>query len=128
MKKINSITIDVEDYFQVSALENTINRKNSDSLEHRVEQNLQKVLTLLSEKNVKDKFFTLGWIAERCPSLIKTIVAEGHELASNGYGHQRVSDLSKKEFQADVIKAKTIHENISGQPVFWLSRSKLFYR
>lgn len=114
MIQTNAISIDVEDYFQVSAFEKTIDRNSWDSLEHRTEKNLSKTLALFADKNIKATFFTLGWVAERYPNLIKSIVKEGHELASHGYGHQRVSDLTPDEFKADVVKAKNILEDISG--------------
>ena len=115
--KVNAISIDVEDYFQVSAFENSISRNDWDSLQHHIEPNLEKSLALFSEANVKATFFTLGWIAERYPEMIRKIVAEGHELASHGYGHQRVSDLSPAAFRADIVKAKEILEDISGHSV-----------
>lgn len=117
MSLTNAISIDVEDYFQVSAFEKTIDRNNWDSLEHRVEQNLEKVLELFSESDTKATFFTLGWIAERHPKIIKKIVSQGHELASHGYGHQRVSDLSREEFRVDITKAKKILEDTSGKEI-----------
>jgi polysaccharide deacetylase family protein (PEP-CTERM system associated) len=117
MIKTNAITIDVEDYFQVSAFENVIDRKDWDSLEHRIERNIQKILNLLSDQDTKATFFTLGWIAERYPAIVNKIVAGGHELASHGYAHQRVSNLTKQEFKTDILKAKEILENISGQAI-----------
>ncbi len=114
MSIMNAISIDVEDYFQVSAFEKTIDRNAWDSLEHRIERNMAQTLALFATHNVKATFFTLGWIAERYPHLIKSIVSEGHELASHGYGHQRVTDLSPEEFKSDVTNAKQILEDISG--------------
>ena len=117
MTLTNALSIDVEDYFQVSAFEKTIDRNHWDSLEHRIEKNLNQTLELFSAHNAKATFFTLGWIAERYPHLVKSIVDEGHELASHGYGHQRVSDLSPDQFKQDVISAKAILEDISGQSI-----------
>ena len=107
----------MEDYFQVSAFENSIDRKNWDNLEHRVSANMDKILTIFSEANVKATFFTLGWLAERYPAMVKNIIENGHELASHGYGHQRVTDLTKDQFKEDVTKAKKILEDISGHPI-----------
>jgi polysaccharide deacetylase family protein (PEP-CTERM system associated) len=114
MPRINALSIDVEDYFQVSAFEKIIDRNHWDSLEHRIEKNLNKTLAVFANQNVKATFFTLGWVAERYPQLIKSIVEAGHELASHGYGHQRVTDLTPDQFREDVTKARKILEDISG--------------
>lgn len=113
----NALTIDVEDYFQVSAFAPYIERDQWDSRECRVERNMDRILALLDAKGVKATFFTLGWIAERYPQLVRRIVSCGHELASHGYGHQRASDLSETEFFDDVSRAKQLLEDISGQTV-----------
>ena len=110
----NAISIDVEDYFQVSAFEHTIDRKDWDQLEHRVSANVTQIIQLLKSADVKATFFVLGWVAERYPEIVKSIIEHGHELASHGYGHQRVSDLSRVEFKQDLIQAKGILENLSG--------------
>lgn len=113
----NALTIDVEDYFQVSAFAPYIRRDEWDTRECRVERNVGRILELLAERDVKATFFTLGWIAERYPQLVRRIVAEGHELASHGYGHERASDLDEAAFTQDVTRAKAILEDLSGQPV-----------
>jgi polysaccharide deacetylase family protein (PEP-CTERM system associated) len=113
----NALTIDVEDYFQVSALAPYIARSEWDSRECRVERNVERILTMLDESQTKATFFTLGWIAERYPQLVRRIVGHGHELASHGYGHQRASDLSEAAFFADVTSAKKLLEDLSGQEV-----------
>ncbi|WP_313950416.1 XrtA system polysaccharide deacetylase [Accumulibacter sp.] len=113
----NALTIDVEDYFQVSALAPYIPRDQWDSRECRVERNVERILSMLDEQQTAATFFTLGWIAERYPHLVRRIVDGGHELASHGYGHQRASDLSEAEFAADVGSAKKLLEDISGQEV-----------
>ena len=87
----NAMTVDVEDYFQVSAFEPYIARDEWDKLPHRVEQNTQRVLDLFAERDVKATFFTLGWVAERYPALVQRMVTEGHEVASHGYQHTRVT-------------------------------------
>jgi polysaccharide deacetylase family protein (PEP-CTERM system associated) len=113
----NALTIDVEDYFQVSAFARYIPRDQWDSRECRVEHNVTRILDLLAEHQTRATFFTLGWIAERYPALVRRIVEGGHELASHGYGHQRASDLSPAEFGADVVHAKKLLEDIAGQAV-----------
>ncbi len=113
----NALTIDVEDYFQVSAFAPYIARADWDAVECRIERNVDRILALLADRNVKATFFTLGWIAERYPQLVRRIVAGGHELASHGYGHERASDLSREAFSADVTRAKSLLEDLGGQPV-----------
>ena len=113
----NALTIDVEDYFQVSALAPHIPRSEWEQRECRVERNVERILELLAAPRIKATFFTLGWIAERYPHLVRTIVAEGHELASHGHGHQRASDLSRAEFCADIERAKGILEDVGATPV-----------
>lgn len=111
----NALTIDVEDYFQVSAFSAHIARSSWDSLDCRVEKNIDIILLLLSNANTKATFFTLGWIAERYPKMVRKILAEGHELASHGYGHERVSNLTREEFYQDVSRAKNLLEDIGGK-------------
>ncbi len=113
-RMVNALTIDVEDYFQVSAFAPYISRASWDSCECRVERNINKILMLLNERKTKATFFTLGWIAQRYPQLINDIVNEGHELASHGYGHERASDLSPANFFIDIDSSKKILEDISG--------------
>ncbi len=113
----NALTIDVEDYFQVSAMAPYIRRDEWDSRECRVERNVDRILALLDQHHTKATFFTLGWVAERYPAMVRRIVDQGHELASHGYGHQRASDLSEAEFFGDVQRAKGILEDIGGQAV-----------
>jgi polysaccharide deacetylase family protein (PEP-CTERM system associated) len=113
----NALTIDVEDYFQVSAFAPYIARADWDSRECRVERNVQRILALLAEHQTHATFFTLGWIAERYPQLVRDIVAQGHELASHGYGHQRASELQPAEFDADIGRAKALLEDLGGVEV-----------
>lgn len=117
MPLTNAMTIDVEDYFQVSALAPYIPRDQWDHRECRVEGNVERILLLLDERQTKATFFTLGWIAERYPHLVRRIVDGGHELASHGYGHERASDLDKAGFSADIERAKKLLEDLSGQEV-----------
>jgi polysaccharide deacetylase family protein (PEP-CTERM system associated) len=113
----NALTIDVEDYFQVSALAPCIPRSEWEGRECRVERNVERILAMLAAHRIKATFFTLGWIAERYPQLVRTIVAQGHELASHGHGHQRATELSVGDFLADVVRAKGILEDIGATPV-----------
>jgi hypothetical protein len=98
----NALTVDVEDYFQVSALAPHIGRAEWEHIPCRVERNIDLILQLLAESASQATFFTLGWIAERYPGLVQRIAAEGHELASHGYAHQRASDQSRAEFCEDI--------------------------
>ena len=113
----NAMTIDVEDYFQVSAFAPHIPRNQWDNLPCRVERNVMRILGMLDRHSAKATFFTLGWIAERYPHLVREIVAGGHELASHGYGHLRASDQSESEFRTDVTQAKKLLEDIAGVAV-----------
>jgi polysaccharide deacetylase family protein (PEP-CTERM system associated) len=113
----NALTIDVEDYFQVSAFAPYIKRADWDAAECRVERNVSRILAMLADRQVKATFFTLGWIAERYPQVVKDIVKGGHELASHGYGHERASDLSREAFMQDVTRAKHLLEDLGGQAV-----------
>ncbi len=110
----NAMTVDVEDYFQVSAFESVIERSQWDNLAHRVESNTRRILDLFAKKDVKATFFTLGWVAERYPELIRRIVEEGHELACHGYEHIRVTEQTPDAFRQDISKAKKLLEDIAG--------------
>ena len=114
---INALTIDVEDYFQVSAMAPYIARGEWDSRECRVERNVERILALLKRHDTRATFFTLGWVAERYPQLVRQIVAQGHELASHGFGHERVSDLTPDAFSLDIVRAKKILEDVGGVAV-----------
>lgn len=113
----NAMTVDVEDYFQVSAFEKHIDRADWDRLPCRVERNTQRVLDLFAEHEVKATFFTLGWVAERYPALVRRMVEEGHELASHGYSHVRATQQSRDEFREDVIRTKGLLEDVSGAAI-----------
>jgi polysaccharide deacetylase family protein (PEP-CTERM system associated) len=113
----NAFTIDVEDYFQVSAFAQHIKRSEWNSWDCRVERNVDLILSMLDKHNTKATFFTLGWIAERYPLLISKIANQGHEVASHGYGHERASDLSKDAFLQDISVAKRILEDVIGSEV-----------
>lgn len=114
---INAMTVDVEDYFQVQAFFDHIDRADWDGMESRVERNVDRVLALFDEAGVKGTFFTLGWVAERYPHLIRRIVAEGHELASHGMAHFRADSQSPAVFREDVSRAKKLLEDAGGARV-----------
>lgn len=111
------MTVDVEDYFQVSAFENHVAKSQWDSLPRRVETNTLRILDIFAEYQVKATFFTLGWVAERHPELIRRIVSEGHELASHGYEHIRVTEQSPQLFKEDVKRTKRLLEDLGGREV-----------
>lgn len=113
----NAMTCDVEDYFQVSAFAPYIDRASWPTRECRVEANMDRILALFERHGVRATFFTLGWIAERYPNVVKRIVAGGHELASHGYGHLRASDQTRAEFDNDIRSSKALLEDLGGQEV-----------
>lgn len=113
----NALTVDVEDYFQVAALAEAVKYDDWSSMEYRVEANTDRLLTLFSEKGVKATFFTLGWVAERSPALVRQIVAEGHEIASHGYSHQLIYNQTPDVFRAETVRSKQILEEITGKRI-----------
>ena len=113
----NALTVDVEDYFQVSAFEHHIARTDWERLPCRVERNMDVILSLLDERKISATFFTLGWIAERYPALVKRMAACGHEIASHGSAHRRVSDQTPKEFAEDATRSKALLEDLCGSEV-----------
>jgi polysaccharide deacetylase family protein (PEP-CTERM system associated) len=114
---LNAMTVDVEDYFQVEAFAPHIAREEWDVRECRVERNMDRILQLFSDNGTQATFFTLGWVAERYPQLVRRIVAEGHELASHGLAHYRADHQSRPLFLADVKKAKALLEDVGGTAV-----------
>ena len=113
----NALTVDVEDYFQVSAFAPHIERASWDSIPCRIERNIERLLTLFDEHGAKATFFTLGWIAERYPSVVRDMVAHGHELASHGQSHLRATEQSHAEFRSDVECARKRLEDVGGVAV-----------
>ncbi|TVO73615.1 MAG: DUF3473 domain-containing protein [Sedimenticola selenatireducens] len=111
------MTVDVEDYFHVSAFENHIKKNQWEGLECRIERNIDRILDLYRQHNIKATFFTLGWVAERYPALIKTIAQDGHEIACHSYWHRRVSSQTQSEFAEEIIDTKKLLEDLSGQEV-----------
>jgi polysaccharide deacetylase family protein (PEP-CTERM system associated) len=111
---LNALSVDVEDWFQVGAFENVIARGDWDSLPQRVERNGDAVLALFDRAGVKATFFTLGWVAERYPALIRRIVDAGHEIASHGWDHVRVFTMTPEAFRADIRRARAAIEDACG--------------
>jgi polysaccharide deacetylase family protein (PEP-CTERM system associated) len=116
-RMVNALTIDVEDYFQVSAFAPYIPRNAWDTQEMRVERNMDVILRMLDDHRTRATFFTLGWIAERLPGLVRRIVEAGHELASHGYGHHRATEQSREAFLSDIKLAKVLLEDVTGVAV-----------
>src|SRR3712207_5720538 len=105
---VNALTIDVEDYFQVSAMAPYINRSEWDQRDCRVERNIDRILCMLGEHGARATFFTLAWIAQRYPQLLRRIVESGHELASHGFEHERVNKQDERTFLRDITDAKRV--------------------
>ena len=114
---VNALTVDVEDYFQVSALAPHIERHSWDARECRVERNIGRLLALFEARGARATFFTLGWIARRYPALVREVVAQGHELASHGSSHLRASEQSRAEFHRDIDDARKLLEDLGGVAV-----------
>lgn len=110
-------TVDVEEYFQVHAFEGWVDRGEWDYLPSRVELSTRKLLELLGSHGVHGTFFVLGWIAERHPELVREIAGAGHEVASHGWGHRRITELSREAFREDVARSKALLEDVTGEPV-----------
>ncbi len=110
-------TVDVEDWFQVSAFDRTVSRDSWNARESRVEHNTDRMLTLLNDTGALGTFFTLGWVAKRFPQLVRRIVDAGHEVASHGFWHQRIPTINEAEFREDVRSAKSALEDAAGVAV-----------
>ncbi|MFC4700155.1 XrtA system polysaccharide deacetylase [Glaciecola siphonariae] len=115
--RCHAMTVDVEDYFHVSAFESVISPDDWTSITPRVGDNTHRLIDLFNENGVKATFFTLGWVAKHCPDVIKRIVDEGHELASHGTNHRRNTLMSEADVRQDIVESKDILEQTSGQPV-----------
>ncbi len=113
----NAMTVDVEDYFQVSAFEPHIDRAQWAMYPSRIEKNTEAILELFGQHNARATFFTLGWVAKHYPDLIRRIVDNGHELASHGFSHERVNNQSLDTFRDDVKRTKCILEDTGGVSV-----------
>lgn len=112
-----SMTVDVEDYFQVWAFSSVIDRAGWDSHPRRVAASTRRALDLFDAHEAQATFFVLGWIAEREPALVREIAARGHEVASHGYDHAKVFEQSREAFRDDIIRTKNILEDAAGVAV-----------
>jgi polysaccharide deacetylase family protein (PEP-CTERM system associated) len=111
------MTVDVEDYFQVSAFESHVDKTQWQSWPRRVEGNTHRIIDLFAARDVRGTFFMLGWVAERYPDLVKKIVSNGHEIASHGWEHVRVNTQTPRQFRADIERTRKLLQDISGGPV-----------
>lgn len=114
----NAMSVDVEDYFQVAALDSSVKRGDWEDLESRVERNTDRLLQIFSDAEVSATFFVLGWVADRHPHIVRRICEEGHELASHGYSHKLIYKQSREEFAEETRRSKSTLEDISGRQVF----------
>lgn len=113
-RNVNGLSVDVEDWFQVGAFENVIDRGDWEGLADRIDRNVREVLDLFDEVEAKATFFTLGWVARRHGPLLREVVARGHEIASHGWDHRRVFTMGRAEFAEDIAKASRAIEDASG--------------
>jgi len=113
----NAMTIDVEDYFHVSAFASHVAREDWDRMPCRIERNMDAILAMLDEHKTHATYFMLGWVGERYPGLVRRIVEQGHELASHGYAHQRATEQSRNEFRQDITRSKALLEDLGGVQV-----------
>ena len=114
---VNAISVDVEDYFQVSAFESLVERANWSSFECRVERNMDRILELFDVARVHGTFFCLGWIAKKFPAVMKRVADAGHEVASHGMAHIQVRDQQRADFRRDVMRSKVLLEDVTGREV-----------
>jgi len=114
---LNALTIDIEDYYHVSAFEAIVPFADWERYESRVVKNTHHILDMLDAYMTKATFFVLGWIVERHPGLIRTLVARGHEVASHGYAHRRVYTQTPEQFRTETRRSKRLLEDTLGQPI-----------
>lgn len=110
-------TVDVEEYFQVSAFDAAVARADWPTLPSRIERNVGSLLDLLARHDTSATFFVLGWIADKHPDVVQTIASAGHEIASHGWWHRRVTALTPDEFRSEVRMSKRALEDVIGNPV-----------
>ncbi len=113
-----ALSIDVEDWFHAENMASAIGREAWAGCELRVERNTMRMLEILDKGKARATFFVLGWVAEKCPQLVRAISAEGHEVASHGYGHDLIYTLRPSEFRMDVLRSKSYLEDLTGEPVY----------
>jgi polysaccharide deacetylase family protein (PEP-CTERM system associated) len=114
---VNAMTVDVEDYFHVSAFDGMLPRSRWDGMESRVVANTERLLEIFADTSVRATFFVLGWVAERHPGIVRRILAAGHEVASHGYAHRLVYDLTPEMFRDDIRRSKLVIEDAGGRAV-----------
>lgn len=114
---VNAMTVDLEEYFQVSAFEQHIRRAQWERLPGRVERNTDRILELFDNHGVCATFFVLGWMAQHYPGLVRRLADLGHEVASHGFSHVRVNGQSPTEFRQDVVRSKKSLEDLTGREV-----------
>jgi polysaccharide deacetylase family protein (PEP-CTERM system associated) len=114
---LNAFTVDVEDYFQVSAFDHLVRRSSWDDMPSRVEPNTRRLLELLAYQNIRGTFFVLGWVAHKLPKLVREIIAAGHEVACHSYWHRLVYEMTADQFRDDTRQAKAAIEDAAGQAV-----------
>ena len=112
-----ALSIDVEDWFHTDCLKGVIAREAWERCELRVERNTMRMMEILEARKARATFFVLGWVAEKCPDLVRAIAAAGHEVASHGYGHEHVYSLQPSEFRSDVLRSKRYLEDLTGTAV-----------
>lgn len=113
----NALTVDVEDYFHVAAFSRQIDPATWDRFPLRVERNTYRLLDLFTERGVRATFFVLGWVAERCPGLVRAIADQGHEVACHGYSHQLIYEQTPAVFRVETMRAKACLEDQVQRPV-----------
>jgi len=113
----NYLTIDGEDYFQVAAFANIVSHRDWDSMEQRVQTNITPILRLLKKHEVHATFFVVGWIAEKHPEVVRSIIDDGHDIGCHSYWHRNIYDLTPELFREDTLKAKTILESIYNKKI-----------
>lgn len=114
----NALSFDIEDWFQVENMKGAIPFSDWDTLELRVARNTERILKILRDNDTRATFFVLGWVAERCPALVREIAREGHEMASHGHAHDLVYNLTRDEFRADIRKSKETIESIAQKKIY----------
>jgi polysaccharide deacetylase family protein (PEP-CTERM system associated) len=122
---VNAMTVDVEDYFHVSVFDGLIPRHEWATMESRVVANTERLLEMFDEEGITATFFVLGWVAERFPRLVRDIAAHGHEIASHGFEHRLVYDMTPAAFRDDIRRSKALLESAAAAPVL-VSRAQLF--
>ena len=114
---LNAMTVDVEEHFQVSAFEGTVDRADWEQIPSRVEANTARLLELFERTGVRATFFVLGWVAERRPRLVRRIADAGHEIASHGYSHRLIYEQRREEFRQETLRSRGLLQELTGAPV-----------